>query len=83
MTNLPLPDQLAEQLKSLAQSEGVAVHELLRRMLVERTTRRQAGGPFADAELTARFDAVYAGQPSGLDPGLQRGQSQTIEREDW
>lgn len=83
MTNLPLPDQLAEQLQAAAKAEGVAVQELLRQMLNERSAMKRSEKLLTTNQITARFDAVYAHQPSSLYPLLQQLQSRSLEREDW
>jgi flagellin-specific chaperone FliS len=83
MTNLHLPDQLAEQIQAEATAEGLTVHELLQRMLREHQKLKRSLKALSPAEITARLDALYTQISSSLDPALLRLQSLSLERESW
>jgi len=83
MTNLQIPDQLAEQIEATAIAEGIPVHELLQQMLRERQQLKRTLKRLSPAEITSRLDALYASIPSSLDPALLRLQSRSLERETW
>ena len=83
MTNLQVPDQLAEKIQAEAKAEGLAVHELLQQMLREHRTLKRSLKTLSAADITARLDALYANMSSSLDPALLRLQSLSLEREAW
>ena len=72
MTNLQVPDQLAERIQAEAKAEGLTVHELLQRMLREHRTLKRSLKTLSAAEITAQLDALYANISSSLDPALLR-----------
>ncbi len=83
MTNLQVPDQLAEKIQAEAKAEGLTVHELLQRMLREHRALKRSLKTLSAAEITAQLDALYANISSSLDPALLRLQSLSFEREAW
>ena len=83
MTNLQVPDQLAERIQAEAKAEGLTVHELLQRMLREHRTLKRSLKTLSAAEITAQLDALYANISSSLDPALLRLQGLSLERETW
>jgi hypothetical protein len=83
MTNLQVPDLLAEQIQAAANAEGLAIHELLQKMLREHQKSKRPIKPLSAAEITSRLDTLYAKLPSSLDPTLLKLQSRSLEREAW
>jgi hypothetical protein len=83
MTNLQIPDQLAEQIQAEAKAEGLSIHELLQRLLREHRKTKHPLKALSAAAVTARLDALYANISSSLDPALLRLQSLSLEREAW
>jgi len=83
MTNLQVPDQLAEKIQAEAKAEGLTVHELLQRMLREHRKTKRSLKALSASAVTARLDALYANISSSLDPALLRLQSLSLEREAW
>ncbi len=83
MTNLQVPDQLAEQIQAEAKAAGVPIQEFLRQMLREHRQLKRALKKLSPAEITARLDALYANVSSALDPALLKLQSWSLEREAW
>ena len=83
MTNLQVPDKLAEKIQAEAKAEGLTVHELLQRMLREHRTLKRSLKTLSAAEITAQLDALYANISSSLDPALLRLQGLSLEREAW
>lgn len=83
MTNLQVPDQLAEQIEAEAKAAGVPIQEFLRQMLQEHRQLKRALKTLSSAEITARLDALYASVSSSLDPALLKLQSRSLEREAW
>lgn len=83
MTNLQIPDQLAEQIRAEAKAEGLSIHELLQRLLREHRKTKHSLKALSAAAVTARLDALYAKISSSLDPALLRLQSLSLEREAW
>lgn len=83
MTNLQIPDQLAEQIRAEAKAEGLSIHELLQRMLREHRKTKHSLKTLSVAEITARLDTLYADIAPSLDPALLRLQSLSLEREAW
>ena len=83
MTNLQVPDLLAEQIQAAATAEGLAIHELLQKMLREHQKSKRPSKPLSAVEITSRLDTLYAKLPSSLDPALFKLQSRSLEREAW
>jgi len=83
MTNLQVPDQLAEEIQAEAKAAGIPVDKLLQQMLRERQQLKRTLKRLSPAEITSRLDALYASIPSSLDPALLRLQSRSLERETW
>ncbi len=83
MTNLQVPDQLAEKIQAEAKAEGLTVHELLQRMLREHRTLKRSLKTLSAADITAQLDALYANISSSLDPALLRLQGLSLERGTW
>ena len=83
MTDLPVPDNLADQIRAEAEASGESIPELLQQMLRERQRARQARHSDATPPVTKQLDAVYVQQPSRLDPQLQKLQARSLHREDW
>jgi hypothetical protein len=82
MTNLQLPDQLANQIQEEAKAEGTTVPNLLAQMLREhrhaKSTPRERS-----AAITAHLDKLYAQESSSLDPNLRKLQSRSLDQEQW
>ena len=81
MTNLQIPDQLAEQIEATANAEGIPVHELLQRMLREYQQLKHTPEVVSADEITSRLDTLYTDVSSSLDPVLLRLQSRSLERD--
>ena len=86
MTNLQIPDKLADQLRAEAKALGITVPDLLARML--RNQKHHSARPQKRAwplrpAITRRLNAVYARESSALDPALLKLQRLSLEREPW
>lgn len=76
-TAISLPDDLFERAERAARELGMSRSELYATALREYLSERRLG------DVTAQLDALYADQPSELDPGLARRQWQSLPAEEW
>jgi len=76
-TAISLPDELFASAKSLAARLGVSRSHLFATALAEYLAKHQG------RKVTERLDAVYAAQPSTVDPDLRRTQAQAIPKDVW
>ena len=76
-TAISVPDRLFGAADALARKLGVSRSRLYSTALAEYVAKHQA------AKITARLDATYATQPSGLDPALRRAQRRAVARSEW
>lgn len=74
---ISLPEQLSEKAHRLADEMGITVDELFA-LAIDRLV-----SDFGAELVKESLDAVYAHQPSGLDPALAIAQSASITREAW
>jgi Na+/phosphate symporter len=77
MTNLQIPDQLANQILEEAKAEGTTVPDLLEQMLHEHRQAKRKSREHS-AAITAQLDTVYAKEQSSLDPNLSELQSRSL-----
>jgi len=82
MTNLQIPDQLANQIVEEAKAEGTTVPDLLTQMLREHQRSKRIPQD-RSAAITAHLDTLYAKESSSLDPNLRQLQSRSMDREKW
>ena len=82
MTNLQIPDQLANQILEEATAEGTTVPNLLTQMLREHRHAKRAPRE-RSAAITAHLDTLYTKEPSSLDPNLRELQSRSLDHEKW
>jgi len=76
-TAVSLPDDVFAQAEALAAAQGVTRSHLYMAALCEYLARHQP-----DA-VTEALDAVYATEPSQLDPGLTAAAAQILQRSEW
>lgn len=76
-TAISVPDDLFERAERAARELGMSRSELYATALREYLSERRLG------DVTAQLDALYADQPSELDPGLARRQWQSLPAEEW
>jgi metal-responsive CopG/Arc/MetJ family transcriptional regulator len=76
-TAISLPDELFASAESLAARLGVSRSHLFATALAEYLAKHQG------RKVTERLDAVYAAQPSTVDPDLRRIQAQAIPKDVW
>jgi len=76
-TAISLPDQLFRSGDKLAKRLGVTRSELYARALAEYLAKHRG------EQITQRLNAVYAAEPSGLDPALAAAQVQALPRDAW
>ncbi|MGH7720743.1 MAG: hypothetical protein ACREON_18090 [Gemmatimonadaceae bacterium] len=73
-TAISIPDELFESADVLAERLGVSRSHLYATAVAEFLAKH------ASADVTARLNAVYAAQPSRLDPALRRAQARSVRR---
>lgn len=76
-TTVCIPDPVFDEAEELAARLGVSRSELYARALADYVGER------AERGVTARLDAVYANEPSELDPALARLQAASLAADDW
>ena len=76
-TAISLPDDLFESADALARRMGLSRSRLIAIALAEFVAKHRA------AKVTDRLDAVYAAEPSRLDPAVQRAQRRTARKSEW
>jgi len=74
---LSIPDDLFESAETLVKRLGVSRSRLYASALAEYIAKHQT------RKVTARLDAVYATEESGLDPSLRRAQARSLPRDSW
>jgi predicted transcriptional regulator len=74
---ISVPDEVFEAGEHLARQLGVSRSQLYSNALATYLSARGA------QEVTARLNAIFAVQPSDLDPALRRAQLKTIADEAW
>lgn len=81
MTNLQIPDQLANQILEEAKAEGTTVPDLLTQMLHEHQRSKRTPQD-RSAAITAHLDTLYTKESSLLDPNLRKLQSRVSNGEE-
>ncbi len=84
MTNLQIPEKLADEIREEAEAEGVTVLDLLTQLLQEHrrnAKRRRVSQPLSD--ITERLNAIYATEDSSIDPALVKLQARALDNEKW
>jgi metal-responsive CopG/Arc/MetJ family transcriptional regulator len=76
-TTLSLPDELFDAAENLSKRLGMSRSRLYATALAEFVAKHQS------RKVTARLDAVYATEESGLDPTVRRLQARSLPRESW
>jgi metal-responsive CopG/Arc/MetJ family transcriptional regulator len=76
-TAVSIPDPVFDAAEELAARLGLSRSELYARALADYVGER------AERRVTARLDAVYADEPSELDPALARLQAASLAPDDW
>jgi predicted transcriptional regulator len=76
-TAVSLPDDVFAEAEALAESQQMTRSGLYTAALREYLARHQP-----DA-VTEGLDAVYATEPSGLDPALAAAAAQVLQRSEW
>ena len=74
---LSIPDELFESAETLGKRLGVSRSRLYAAAMAEYVAKHQT------RKLTARLDAVYATEESGLDRSLRRAQARSLPRDSW
>ena len=74
---LSIPDDLFESAETLVKRLGVSRSRLYAAALAEYVAKHQT------RKVTARLDAVYATEESGLDRSLRRAQARSLPRDSW
>ena len=74
---LSIPDELFASAETLGKRLGVSRSRLYASALAEYIAKHQT------REVTARLDAVYATEESGLDPSIRRKQARSLPRDSW
>ncbi len=78
MTSFQIPDALIQKAEQLAQARGLSRDEIVVDALVQYLDSGKGRNG-----VTAQLDAVYATEPSTLEPGLARLQSSSLSKEAW
>jgi metal-responsive CopG/Arc/MetJ family transcriptional regulator len=76
-TAISLPDELFASADALAERLGVSRSQLFATALAEYIAKHQS------QKVTDRLNAVYATEPSALDPVLRRAQRRALEKNSW
>jgi hypothetical protein len=76
-TAISLPDDLFASAEALAEQMGVSRSRLFATALAEFVAKHQG------RQVTARLDALYATEPSALDPDLKRAQARGLPTDAW
>ena len=74
---LSIPDELFDSAETLVKRLGVSRSRLYATALADYVARHQS------RKVTARLDAVYASEESGLDTSLRRAQARSLPRDSW
>jgi antitoxin MazE6 len=74
---LSIPDELFESAETLGKRLGVSRSRLYATALADYVAKHQ------NRKVTARLDAVYATEESGLDRSIRRAQARSLPRDSW
>ena len=70
-------NELFESAESLGRCLGISRSRLYATALADYVARHKTG------KITARLDAVYASEPSGVDKPVRRAQARSLPRDSW
>ena len=76
-TAISLPAPVFHEAELVAKQLGLSRSELYARALAEYLKK------YNDAQITAKFNEIYAEEDSTLDPRLAAAQFSILSREDW
>ena len=76
-TAISLPDALFASAEALAERLGVSRSHLFATALAEYVAKHQG------RKVTARLDALYASEPSAVDPAARRAQRNALGADRW
>ena len=76
-TAISIPDDVFASADRLAARLGISRSQLYASAVAEYVAKHQ------DTKVTERLNAVYATEPSQLDPALRRVQRRTVKRAAW
>lgn len=74
---LSIPDDLFDAADALAKRLGLSRSRLYATALADYVAKHQ------NRKITARLDAVYASEESGLERPLRRAQARSLSRDSW
>jgi metal-responsive CopG/Arc/MetJ family transcriptional regulator len=74
---ISLPDDLFDSADELAEQMGLSRSELYARAVAEYLAKHR------DQDVTARLNAVYAEEQSGIDPRLRKAQARSARSSEW
>lgn len=74
---LSIPDALFNSAEALGKRLGVSRSRLYAMALADYVAKHQS------RKVTARLDAVYAAEESGLERPLRRAQARSLPRDSW
>jgi hypothetical protein len=74
---ISLPNHVSEKARKLADELGISVDQLFALAI------NHLASDFGAEWVTESLDAVYAHEPSAMDPALVKLQSASIGREEW
>jgi metal-responsive CopG/Arc/MetJ family transcriptional regulator len=76
-TAVSMPDELFNLAEAAARKLRVSRSELYAKAIAEYLERRQSNA------ITERLNDVYSASPAKLDPGLNRAQLKSLEKDAW
>ena len=76
-TAISLPDDLFASAEALAERLGLSRSRLFATAVAEFVAKHQT------RKVTERLDAVYAAEPSTLDPEFRRAQRRRLPKDSW
>ena len=76
-TAISLPDELFEDADALAEQLGISRSELYATAVAEYMAKQRGG------DVTARLNAVYTDEASGLDSALRAAQARSVRSSEW
>ena len=76
-TAISIPDDLFESADALAEEMGVSRSQLYATAVAEFVAKHRS------TDVTARLNAVYAEEPSGLEKALRTAQARSLGSTEW
>ncbi len=77
MATVYLADDLFESADALAERLGMSRSELYATAVAEYLAKHR------DEDVTGRLNAVFADEPSGIDPALRSAQARSVSSAEW